>query len=88
VHLADANEKLRFGIKLLKDNSTWSQSHTRFNKVAVTEDLICQLENGGFWWQAERLRNQLNLWKQNQKFFSHQSGLQPKADTPREEEVS
>jgi hypothetical protein len=89
VNVYEANSKLRFGIALLKDEGSWNQSHTRFNKVAVIEDLICQLENGRFWWQAERLRNQLNLWKQNQKFFSHQRGLQPKADTSsRGEEVS
>jgi len=86
VDFYEANSKLRFGIALLKDEGTWNLSHTRFNKVAVVEDLICQLENGRFWWQSERLRNQLNLWKQNQKVLSHAGGLQPKADTSSGEE--
>ena len=67
-----ANEKLRWAIGLLKEN-TWLR-HPE-NKILVIEDQIGILYEYGFWWQARVLSHQLTLFK---KSLQNRS-----SDTPR-----
>jgi hypothetical protein len=57
-----ANSKLKFGIKLLNDGSTWSESQNRKFKVIVVRNIVFWLGHYGFWWQSERLRNHLHCY--------------------------
>lgn len=59
-----ANDVLRFGIDLLKAES-WK--NYPFYKIVVIRVLLGDLRRFGYWWQEERLKNHLNLWKKGQK---------------------
>jgi hypothetical protein len=62
-----ANSQLRFGIKLLK-GLVCSQSFDRAVSDAVS--LRWTLANHGFWWQAKRLDNWLNLARKRGNFLT------------------
>lgn len=63
------------------NDETWNLPHNRWEKVFVVEYLIRWLSEEGFWWQAKRLRNHLNLWKKShQLLIGHFTA--PKAAIP------
>ena len=82
-----ANELLRYGIKVLKE--WWIKPNSPKNSVAVKKRLveifISHLEAGGFWWQSARLKNHLHRYLATAG-SNPASHLQPKADTPPMEE--
>lgn len=69
-----ANELLSSGVVALKQTERVLSS-----RLIEVRYYLERLDEEGFWWQAKRLRNHLHRFYQS---------LQPKADTPREEENS
>ncbi|VVB85432.1 Uncharacterised protein [uncultured archaeon] len=61
-----ANSQLRFGIKLLKGQGC-SQDIERAISDAVS--IRWALANAGYWWQAKRLDNWINLTRKKGDFL-------------------
>lgn len=59
-----ANHLLRYGIKILKE--WWiSPNSTRlavFYKKRLITGFVERLDRCGYWWQRDRLKNQLYFW--------------------------
>jgi len=60
-----ANQKLRWFLSDILYSDTW-EKHPE-NKVLLARVLISRLEDEGYYWQAERLRNHLHRWMASQK---------------------
>ena len=62
-----ANELLRYGIKVLRE--WWIKPNSPKNAVSVKKRLIeifiARLEADGFWWQSRRLSNHLHRYLQS-----------------------
>ena len=88
-----ANELLRYGIKVLKE--WWIKPNSPKNSVSVKKRLVeifvSRLARAGYWWQAERLRNHLHRYLAGAAASGAAGSdlavhLQPKADTLSERE--
>jgi len=60
-----ANEKLRWFLREILYSPSW-EKHPQ-NKVILARQIISDLEDHGFWWQAARVENHLHRWMAQQK---------------------
>ena len=84
-----ANELLRYGIKVLKE--WWIKPNSPKNAVSVKKRLveifISRLEAEGFWWQSARLKNHLHRYLANcGDHHSLHGGIRSRRDTLSERE--